>query len=240
MPLRVGFDMDGVLADFASAYAAVARRLFGDDAASATTVPETAPEAQADAAEGQEPLPPHPLLLSKRQLARRQAMLVWQHIRTTADFWATLAPTDPAAILRLQGLSIRHGWEVAFLTQRPATAGEPVQRQTQRWLVEYGVELPSVFVVSQSRGIVAKALSLDILVDDRPENCLDIVSDSRARAILIWPEDEDALPWDHASLGIGVVRSFAECLDVLERVEAAAAKEPGLMERISRTIGWKS
>ena len=46
---------------------------------------------------------------------------------------------------------IRHRWEVFFITQRPATEGQTVQRQTQRWLVEQGFDLPSVLVISGSR-----------------------------------------------------------------------------------------
>ena len=57
-----------------------------------------------------------------------------------------------------------------------------------------GFTLPSVFVVQGSRGRIAAALGLDIVVDDRPENCLDVVVDSKARAILVWREDEKLLP----------------------------------------------
>src|SRR6476661_5484879 len=76
---------------------------------------------------------------------------------------------------------------------------------SQRWLESKGFSLPSVFVVQGSRGRIADALGLDIVVDDRPENCLDVVVDSKARAILVWREDESLLPAAARRLGIGVV-----------------------------------
>ena len=69
---------------------------------------------------------------------------------------------------------LRHRWEVFFITQRPFTDGETVQRQTQRWLVAQGFDLPSVLVLRGSRGAAAAALGLDYHVDDRPQNCVDV------------------------------------------------------------------
>lgn len=45
-------------------------------------------------------------------------------------------------------MMLRHPWEVFFITQRPATEGETVQRQTQKWLVQQGFDLPSVIVIT--------------------------------------------------------------------------------------------
>ena len=59
-----------------------------------------------------------------------------------------------------------------------------MQRQSQRWLQRMGFPLPSVYVVHGSRGQIAKALQIDVVVDDRPENCLDVVLESQAGAIL--------------------------------------------------------
>jgi hypothetical protein len=112
--------------------------------------------------------------------------------------------------------------------------------QSQRWLESKGFPLPSVYVVQGSRGRIAAALGLDVVVDDRPENCLDVVVDSKARAILIWREDEKQLPAAAKRLGIGVVKSVAECLDILTQVDSPAAREqPGVMDRVMRLLGLK-
>ncbi len=61
----------------------------------------------------------------------------------------SLQPTEPGAVRRVHELMMRHRWEVFFITQRPATDGDTVQRQTQRWLVEQGFDLPSVLVIAR-------------------------------------------------------------------------------------------
>jgi hypothetical protein len=97
--------------------------------------------------------------------------------------------------------------------------------------------LPSVFVVQGSRGRIASALGLDIVVDDRPENCLDVISDSKARAILVWRDREDQLPATAQRLGIGVVKSVAECLEILTQVESTTRGD--VMSRVLRLLGLK-
>jgi hypothetical protein len=109
--------------------------------------------------------------------------------------------------------------------------------QSQRWLQAKGFELPSVFVVQGSRGRIAASLGLDLVVDDTPENCFDVVVDSKARAVLVWRHQEPA-PASARRLGIGVTGSVGECLDVLSQVEDASAK-PGVMTRIMRLLGLK-
>src|SRR5439155_24554013 len=103
-------------------------------------------------------------------------------------------------------------WETIFLTKRPASAGATSQVQTQRWLESKGFRLPSVYVVQGSRGRIAAALALDFVIDDTPENCLDVVVDSRARAILVWRDDQGPITGAGQKLGIGVGKSVEDCL----------------------------
>ena len=83
--------------------------------------------------------------------------------------------------------------------------------------------MPSLFVVSTSRGKIAASLELDVVVDDRPENCLDIAIDSKARAILIWRGDQNAVPASARTLGIGGVTTVAACLDLLVAADSPDA-----------------
>src|SRR5439155_13894150 len=110
---------------------------------------------------------------------------------------------------------------------------------TQRWVQSHRCKLPSVFVVQGSRGRIAAALDLDIVVEDRPENCLDVVVDSKARAILVWREDEKQLPPNASRLGIGVVKSVAECLDILKQIDSPPREQPRVMGRVMRLLGLK-
>jgi len=170
-----------------------------------------------------------------RALSRRQQHDLWEAVRNTENFWESLTETEPGIIARLAQLARERRWEVIFITQRPSSAGDTTQLQTQRWLIAHGFDLPSVYVIKGTRGKVAEALSLDIVVDDRPENCLDVKLESRARAILVWNDDLANLPPNARRLGIEPVTSLGACLDLLAEVPAAA--KPGLFRRIKQLIG---
>jgi hypothetical protein len=74
-------------------------------------------------------------------------------------------------------------------------------------------------------------------VDDRPENCRDVIVDSKARAALVWREDEKNLPVTVSRLD-RVVKSMDECLMILSKVAARQAK-PSLVDLMIRRIGFK-
>jgi hypothetical protein len=113
-----------------------------------------------------------------------------------------------------------------------------VQRQTHKWLVEHGFKTPSVIPLSGGRGKAASALRLDYLVDDTPQNCVDVLSDSSTRAILLVDHDDPHAESSARRLGIGVAHSVHEVLDLL--VQATAARtNPSLFEKLRKLVGWK-
>ena len=235
MSLRVGFDLDGVLADLNTALVREALRLFPDaERRTGPPVVDQSP-APADAAD-REPGEVSPTSLA---LTSRQERQLWSEVKRLDNFWETLAETEPGIIRRLADVAGARRWEVMFLTSRPKTAGDPVQVQSQRWLRALGFNLPSLFVVSTSRGKIASSLELDVVVDDRPENCLDIAIDSRARAILIWRGDQDAVPASARRLGIGGVPSVNACLDLLVQADSADSGQTSLVDRLKRLLGLK-
>jgi hypothetical protein len=228
MSLRVGFDMDGVLADFERAYRAIETRLYGREEPARVDNPEDVAGETTEKAENAPPQIP----------TRRRRDGVWDTIRQTPDFWETLKPLDRLAVGRIHEMTLRHGWETVFITQRPATAGSTTQRQTQRWLVEQGFDLPSVLVIHGSRGLAAAALRLDYLVDDSPTNCVDVKTESTARPILVI-EDADLIGIASARrLGIGTASGVSAALDMLEQASAAAIK-PNVFRQIAQMVGWK-
>ena len=264
MPLRIGFDMDGVLADFSHAFREVETRLFGrgegpsvDEPAREEEVQETkarrsegaslrkgvggGPAATAAGGSGSEKIP-EPLEDTRAaknagREGRRRRDLIWRDIQSTPNFWSTLKPMDGNAVRRIHEMTLRHQWEVFFITQRPRTNGETVQRQTQRWLVEQGFDLPSVLVLAGSRGAAAGALRLDYHVDDSARNCLDVIADSRARPILIVPDNDALSVLGARKLGIATARSIGESLDILEEV-AKVQTQPSLLQRLAALVGW--
>ena len=95
-----------------------------------------------------------------------------------------------------------------------------------------------MYVVTTSRGLIASALSLDIVIDDTPENCIDVASDSKARTIAIF-RNQQVPPPSMKAMGIHLVQSTEECLNLLVDIDASLEQEPGAMERVMRTLGLK-
>lgn len=226
--------MDGVLADFATAFAEVERRLFGSPPALTAESPEIEADQQEIAERRPSADPPDPRAVRQRHDA------IWRAIHDTPDFWTTLKPLSPTAVSRIHGLMLRYEWEVFFITQRPATRGDTVQRQTQTWLREQGFDLPSVLVIGGSRGAAAGALRLNVHVDDSPRNCLDVVADSQARPILIASGPGSPTRSPAKDPHIDTVRSIDEALDRLEQISLGRASESTAFSRLARLMGWKS
>lgn len=172
-------------------------------------------------------------------MTSRQERRLWRHIGTVENFWESLKEIEPGAVARLANIAAERRWEVIFLTKRPGTNGATAQVQSQRWLVSKGFKLPSVYVVQGSRGVIARALDLDFVIDDRPENCLDVVVDSKARAILVWRDVHGPTADSAKRLGVGIVRSVAECLDILSKADEDASDKPGVLERVRRLLGLR-
>jgi hypothetical protein len=268
MPLRIGVDLDGVLADMDSELVRQAGLIFGESVArglrreptngtsspqtspgSATSVPrdsdtpassdlDTSASSGPDTSASDDSVDPEPSVPARRLTARQQRRL-WRHIASIDNFWETLKEIEPGSIARLAAIATDRRWETIFLTKRPGSAGSTSQVQTQRWLESKGFRLPSVYVVQGSRGRIAAALALDFVIDDTPENCLDVVVDSSARAILVWRGDEKQLPSATKRLGIGVVKSVDDCLNILAQVDGQSSDKPTVMDRVMRLLGLK-
>ena len=145
MPLRIGCDMDGVLADMDAGLLREAEALFGKGVVrrleeSAEVPPGLEPGDAA--ASGPETAVP----VVRLQITSRQERRLWRHIETVENFWEGLTEIEPGVVKKLASLAAERRWEIIFLTKRPESAGATAQVQTQRWLLSKGFELPSVFV----------------------------------------------------------------------------------------------
>jgi 5'(3')-deoxyribonucleotidase len=244
IPLRIAFDMDGTLADLSSAYAEIEDRLFGAELVEherpAPELREAEQHVEEDATAAATISDNRRVVMERRSVRRgtRHRDRVWRAIEGTPNFWTTLKPLENGAIKRLYQLTGEHNWEVFFVTQRPATAGATVQWQTHKWLVEQGFSTPSVIPLSGGRGKCAAALQLDYLIDDTPRNCVDVLSDSSTRAILLVGADDPLAESSARRLGIGTARNIHEVLDLLVQATAARAN-PSLFEKLRKLVGWK-
>ena len=211
MSLRLGFDVDGVLADFRSAFRATARECLGHAPSVDGDDAKTAPLAQTDVAK------------------------VWAHIGRTPNWWMKVPAHEPSEIARLYTLARAARWEVFFLTKRPASAGDPVQFQTQWWLELQGFYLPAVLTVPGSRGELANAMRLDLVIDDQIVNCAEVISAGPTRTLLMLRDPNPALAAHATDRGIGVVNSLAETLPAIERLQEVL---PTRIGKPLRLIDW--
>ena len=237
MALRIGFDLDGVLADMEDAIIREATKLFGtaplqpaEQGRTPASMTDLMPEEMTDNAP----------LRHELQLTERQRRKLWRHVRSIDNFWESLAEIEPGSVERLARLAENRRWEVIFLTRRPATSGRTAQLQSQLWHEKMGFRLPSVFVVTGSRGLIAASLMLDIVVDDTPENCMDVAADSRARTIAIFRNRESLPPTALDRMGIQIVESTAQCLDLLAKIDSSLARQhTSRFERVMQKLGLR-
>ena len=235
--MRIAFDMDGVLADLHTVYARVAIELYPQlDRAilGSADVGASPPEGELAPAESDIPDPSTPVVVTDEQ-----SSAIWARLTSTENFWTTLAEIEAGAIARIAKEAEARRWDVLFITSRPRSLGATVQRQSQRWLEAKGFPLPSVFVVHGSRGRIAQALALDAVIDDRPDNCLDVALESRAAAILLWRGSAASVPGSAKRLGIAVAPTVHACLDALIEAETSA-EEGTLLDRVRRLFGLRT
>jgi hypothetical protein len=236
MSLRVAFDLDGTVADMEGALQRVAEQLFGPNVALRPAGSEhlEAPASVDDVDD--DPTKMEARAEKKQVLSGRQLRQVWERVAATENFWGTLTEIEPGSVARIAALRNEHRLEVMFLTQRPDTQGEITQLQSQRWLQAHGFELPSVYVLRGSRGLAAAAMQMDVVIDDRPENCLEVVTESRARSLLVWRDPIEMLPPGTKRLGIEPVPSIAEAVRLIEAMIPGTPKST-LFSRLRSVIG---
>lgn len=150
--MRLGFDIDGVLASFWDAY----ERLCIEEASGANLF-------------GRFRWPPHiPTCWTFPEhygYSDDVVKAVWARIKASETFWTELHPMPDMATFRAMLPAIA-GDDVWFVTDRPGAASK---QQTIAWLSAHGIRSPEV-IISADKGGVARQLCLDFYVDDRGEN----------------------------------------------------------------------
>lgn len=209
MALRLGIDIDGVLADFRTAFHDAAVRCLRHDVDDTPDLETLTPLSAAD--------------------VRR----VWDYIAKAPNWWMEVPAYEPDQIARLYSLTRAAGWEVFFMTKRPPSAGDSVQFQTQWWIERFGFYLPAVMTVPGSRGEVANGLRLDLVLDDQLINCADVISAATTKAMLVLRSADAAARQQASNRGIGVVSNFSEALTVIERLHEVLPPKRGRLMRLA-------
>ena len=205
--LRLGVDVDGVIADFRTAFRALAESELGI----------SANDAEAD--------------LRKGDVER-----LWRSVAAATNWWLQVPAYEPDQIARLYSQSRRSRWEIFFMTSRPSSGGDSVQLQTQVWLERHGFLLPSVLTApAGARGELARSLRLDIALDDRFVNCLEIISASNSKALMVMRDTDPRTAESAEARGVGVVPSLCRALDAIERLDELLTTR---RSRLLRLADW--
>lgn len=155
--MRIGCDIDGVLANFTQAYQALTIKC-------ANGVNLFHPNDDKD--------PPCWNWPEYRGYSKETVSAVWSEIKTSHTFWSELPETKDCSTLRLCILDMQRWHEVYFITSR---VGKDVKWQTEQWLVLHlGIERPTV-LISSEKGLCARALKLDCYLDDNADNANDVI-----------------------------------------------------------------
>lgn len=156
--MRIGFDVDGVLADFSNTYLRLVikvtgRNLFhpgdGDDA----------PCWNWD---------------TYRGYTKEEQRAVWDAIiGDKRGFWRNLPPLPGAEVLGMCIADLERRHDIYFVTSR---VGEGAKRESEAWLRQHvGLDHPTV-LISSGKGLCAAGLKLDAYIDDNYHNILDVAT----------------------------------------------------------------
>lgn len=161
---RIGFDLDGVFADFVSRY----QRLFVIAEGKNLFHPEDNVN------------PPMWNWPQFRGYTDTEVKKVWKVINSSPTFWASLPETPHMETLRAKWIRLcGHGNEVYFIANR---TGQAVKLQTEKWLQDRGLCLqfsPTVLIVKDKmKGAAARAFNLDAYIDDNYDNLIDVADHS--------------------------------------------------------------
>ena len=155
---RLLVDIDGVLAEFNGSYLEMLNKVSGRRVAT--------------------PDQPWPTTWSYELglgFTKQEVAAAWGEICAKGtDFWYNL-PSLPGADNFIDSLNevVESALaEVYFVTSRP---GWDVKVQTELWLYERGMDIATVIPITWSKGVVAKALGVTHAIDDKPDNCEDIL-----------------------------------------------------------------
>lgn len=152
--MRIGYDIDGVFADFTFAATTLARRLGLVDAA--WTCAE-----------------------QKSWTFDFDVDPMWRAIENETNWWMTLPPmVEPFEVERVNESIREH--DVYFITNRlnkVPYGSLHIEAQTRHWLEGLGVNVARTSVIATpkgSKGRVARALGVEVFVDDNVENLIEL------------------------------------------------------------------
>jgi 5'(3')-deoxyribonucleotidase len=159
--LRIGVDVDGVLAEFIRQARLDFQKML--DGRPADSVIQTG------------------WGFDSIGISREEERAFWKHVDETPNWWMQLGRRPGTNTLK----RLCDKYRVIFITNRKDGTGLPVDIQTATWLSDnFGIAYPTV-LLSDDKGPLTRALKLDWFIDDRPKNVEEVrVSSPLTRTVL--------------------------------------------------------
>jgi len=158
--MKVGFDIDGVLANFHDGFNAVLAEVGGRPAPS--KMGDNGPE-QWDWFTG--------------DYTPEEISSAWARVKTSDKFWSSLEQTEnmQRLISAWSNIPLRH--DIYFITHR---TGHEAKIQTENWLKSrLGKRREITVLMSGDKAGIASSLALDLYIDDKPENVNSVAANRR-------------------------------------------------------------
>ena len=160
----IGFDIDGVLADFITPFLG----MVGQRAACGVIDPATVTD---------------PNFVRHPFLTKEIILECMELVSYDPQFWRALAPLpSPEQWLALDQLSRNH--TLFFITHRWVRDTYDIHRVTCDWLNRHGVSAPVVHFTQEKKSVLVKELSIELFIDDRHENCEDVATATAAAVFM--------------------------------------------------------
>ena len=207
MALRLGIDIDGVLADFRNAFRDTARECLRREVVS-------------DA-------------LSENSLSHIDIDRVWNHIARRPNWWMTLRAYEPDEIAKLYALCALAQVGSLFPDEASSECRRRGAVPDAMVAGAAGVLSAAVITVPGSRGDLANALRLDLAIDDQFVNCAEIIGAGPTKALLMLRDPNPAMQQHAIDRGVGVVSTLAETLPILQQLHELLQSQRGKMIRLS-------
>lgn len=153
--MKILVDLDGVVADFNSAFARLLKRINPS-----IILDATAPD-----------FPDCWNWPERYGYSKEDESKAWAEVKHSGVFWRSLFPY-PNGYADVEHLNIlQRTHEIYFVTSRP---GVTAKRESEEWLRGMGFNGPTVIICdSHSKADFVQAVKIDMVIEDKPETLLD-------------------------------------------------------------------